>query len=234
MRYPAPLVEARLLRRYKRFLADVELPGGQIVVAHLANPGSMRTCWEDGAPGRLLHSADPKRKLPWSVEQIQVGGAWIVVNTARGNVVVGEALSAGRIPELAGYGKIERESAYESGGRCDWRLSSAAPPATAWVEVKTATMKDGPRAIFPDSVSERATRHLGELVARVEAGDRAVLLFCVGREDVESVAPADAYDPAYGRALRESARRGVEVLAWRVRITPEGLDLDRPLPVDLG
>ncbi len=231
MFYPRPLVEARLLRRYKRFLVDVELPGGEIVVAHLANPGSMKTCWEDGAAGRLLRSDDPRRKLPWSVEQIRIGGAWIIVNTARGNVVVGEALAAGRVPELVGYGTIDREPRYESGGRCDWRLRD--PGRTAWVEVKTATMRDGDRAIFPDSVSDRATRHLAELTARVEAGERAVLLFCVGREDVASVSPADGIDPVYGRALREAARRGVEILAWRCRVGVDGLDLDRPVPVVL-
>ena len=231
MRYPVPLVEARLIRRYKRFLCDVELPGGEIVVAHLANPGSMKTCLEDDAAVRLAYSDDPKRKLPWAVEQIRVGGTWIVVNTARPNAVVGEALTSGAIPELAGYPLVEREKPFVNAGRVDWLLSDG--DRKAYVEVKNATMREGDRAVFPDARSERALRHLDELRAVVRSGARGVLLFHVGRGDADAVAPADAIDPDYGDALRDAVKHGVEVLAYRCLVAADGLRLGERLPVVL-
>lgn len=231
MRYPVPLVQARLIRRYKRFLCDVELPGGEVVIAHLANPGSMKTCLEPDAAVRLALSADPKRKLPWGVEQIRVDGTWIVVNTARPNVVVGEALAAGAIPELAGYPLVEREKPFVDSGRVDWLLSDG--DRKAYVEVKNATMREGDRAVFPDTRSERALRHLDELRSVVRSGARGVLLFHVGRGDATAVAPADTIDPDYGRALRRAAGEGVEVLAYRCVVAADALRLGERLPVML-
>lgn len=228
MIYPRELVEARLIRRYKRFLCDVRLANGEVIVAHLANPGAMTSCLEDDALVRLLESDDPKRKLRFGVEQIRVGGTWIVVNTGRANAVVGEAIRAGAIAELVGYPVIEAERAYGEGSRVDFRLSGR---GTAWVEVKTATMRLGDRAVFPDARSERAMRHLGDLVGVVAAGDRGVLVFAVGRGDVSAVAPADTVDPVYGRTLRDAVARGVEVVAYRMEPSGGGLTLGEALPV---
>ncbi len=230
MQYPSPLCEGAVIRRYKRFLCDVVLPDGSETTAHIANPGSMLTCWEPGAPCRLLKSDDPKRKLPWSVEQIQMAGAWIVVNTGRPNAIVGEALLAGRIPSLSMYPTVRREVAYGTDSRVDFLLEG---DGCAFVEVKNATMKAGDRAIFPDSVSERATKHLRELMAVIDDRTRAVLLFHVGRTDVNAVAPADAIDPVYGRTLREAAAAGVELLAYRAVPGAEGVVLGGAVQVEL-
>lgn len=228
MKYPFPLVEARLLRRYKRFLCDVELPCGALVVAHLANPGSMKTCIAAGATCRVLDSANPKRKLRWSVEQIRVGDTWIMVNTARANAVIAEALAARQIPEVAGYDSIEREPRYPSGGRADFRLRFH--DRAAWVEVKSVTLKWGACAAFPDAKSERAARHLVELSRRIDASDRAAVLFFVGRSDTDRVSPAHHIDPAFGRAVLAAQARGVEILAYRCDVRADGLDLGERLP----
>lgn len=231
MIYPRELVEARLIRRYKRFLCDVRLVSGEVIVAHLANPGAMTSCLADDAPVRLLRSDDPKRKLAWGVEQIEVDGTWIVVNTGRANTVVGEALRAAQIPELVGYPIVEAERPYGAGSRVDFRLSGR---GVAWVEVKTATMRAGGRALFPDARSERAIRHLGDLAGVVAAGDRGILVFAVGRGDVSAVAPANRVDPEYGRVLRAAVAAGVEVVAYAMVPSPVGITLGDAVPVELN
>jgi sugar fermentation stimulation protein A len=231
MEYPQPLLEGVVLRRSKRFLCEVTVEGGTPFVAHLANPGSMRTCIAAFAPCRLLDTGDPKRKLPWSVEQIRMNGTWILVNTARPNVLVGEALAVGQIPELAGYREHVREQRYGAGSRIDWLLRG--DRGEAYVEVKNATMAVGERGLFPDSKSERATRHMEELARVSASGKRAVVLFVVSRGDVATVSPADHIDPAYGRALRTAVAAGVEVLAYRCDVGAERLALAERVPVAL-
>ena len=235
MRYPEPLVDAVLLRRYKRFLADVALPGGEEVTAWCPNPGSMKSLHTADEPAcRVAFVDDPKRKLKWTLEQIEVDGAWVMAHPGRANAVVGEALAAERVPELAGYDAITPEQRYGSRrSRIDFLLTGGAGP-DAYVEVKNVTLAEGRAGAFPDSVSARGTKHLRELMEVVEAGARGVLLFHVGRPDVDHVRPADAIDPEYGATLREAAAAGVEVLAYRCAITRETLRLADPLPVDLS
>ncbi len=228
--YPSPLVEGRTLRRYKRFLADVLLADGTEVTAHCANPGSMKTAWEDDAPCRLSVSDNPKRKLPYTLEQVQVDGTWVMVHPTHANRVVEAALEAGRLSEL-GEGTLRREVRYGSeGSRVDFLLEGE---RRTWIEVKHVTLRHQGHGMFPDSVSKRGTRHLRELIARVEAGDRAVLLFHVGRSDVEAVAPAAHIDPEYAQTLREALEAGVEVVAYRCEVGGEGLVLGASLPVVL-
>lgn len=227
--YPRPLVEAALVRRYKRFLAEVRLADGAVVTAHCPNPGRMTSCLAPEAPCRLLPSDDPRRRLAWTLEQVRVDGTWIGVNPQRANAVVAAGIAAGLVPSLAGLGPIAREVAPEPGTRFDLRLGPA-----CWVEVKQVTLRVEPgRGAFPDAVSERALRHLAALRARVEAGERAALLFAVARADVDVVEPADAVDPRYGVALRAAAAAGVELLAYRVEIRADGLCLAEPLAIDL-
>jgi sugar fermentation stimulation protein A len=231
--YSAPLVEARFLRRYKRFLVDIELEGGAVITAHCANTGSMRACLESGAPCRLSFHDNPKRKLQWSLEQIYVAGQWIMVNTAKPNHVVEAAIRADRIPELAGYTIIERERKVGQ-SRLDLRLSGPSAEApVAWVEVKNVTMRAEKIARFPDAVTKRGTKHLHELIEILGTGERAVLFFHVGTTGVVEVRPADAIDPEYGGALRRAARAGVEILAYACDMSEEGLWLTRRLPVVL-
>jgi sugar fermentation stimulation protein A len=232
--FDPPLVEGRLLRRYKRFLADVRV-GRDTVVAHCPNPGSMRTCADEG--GRVWLQRKPATKLGWSWELAEIGGpggTMVSVNTARGNQLVAAALAAGAIAELRGYDAVTREVAVGD-SRLDFHLARGPRNRDrAWVEVKTATMDGGDgAAAFPDAVTVRGARHLDELRALRRRGFRAVLLFVVPRTGVTSVRPADEIDPAYGVALRRAATAGVEILAYAIELSLAGLRLGTSLPVYL-
>lgn len=227
-------LEGRLVRRYKRFLADVLLPDGREITVHCPNPGRMLGTQEPGSPVRCSTHDDPRRKLRHTLEMIRVGEVWVGLHAARANDVARAALEAGVPAPLAGHARIEREVASPDGSRFDFRLSASSDPARApvcWVEVKSVTLCEEGRARFPDAVTERGRRHLEHLAARVRAGERACLLFVAQRADAESVAPADDVDPAYGRALREAARAGVELHALSTRVEPNGLTLAGALPV---
>lgn len=229
--FDPPLREGRLVRRYKRFLADIEL-GGEVVVAHCANPGSMRTCLEEG--GRVWVQPRTGGKLAWAWELAEVGGALVSINTARGNQLVAAALAAGALAELRDAGAVAREVGFGD-SRLDFCLSRGPRRRDqTWVEVKTATMDGGAgAAAFPDAVTSRGARHLDELVALRRRGARAALLFVVARAGVDRVRPADEVDPTYGAALRRAAAAGVELLAYAVELAPTGLGLGRRLPVVL-
>lgn len=232
MLFETPLIEGRLVRRYKRFLADVELPGGRVIVAHCPNPGSMRTCAPDRGRVWLSVHDHPRRKLPYTWELVEVDGAMVCVNTARANDVVAEAIESGVIAELAGYDEMRREVAWGAGSRIDFSLIRRGEQC--WVEVKSATMDGGDHvAAFPDSVTARGTRHLGDLMVAAKAGHRAVLLFCCNRSGTRAVRPADEIDPLYGYTLRRAADSGVEILAYASDIDPSGIRLRQRIPVEL-
>ncbi len=232
MEYAAPLLTGRLVRRYKRFFADVRLRGGQTVVAHCPNPGSMRTCAPDRARVWLSRAAGAKRKLAYTWELVEADGGMVVVNTARANAVVAEALARGTLPELAGYDQVQREVRYGRQSRVDFLLMRG--DERCYVEVKSVTMAAGAGvSTFPDSVTERGSRHLEELIRMVRRGHRAVLLFCVSRDPTDVVTPADDIDPVYGRTLRKAARAGVEVMAVRCSVTPSGIEVRDRAPVEL-
>lgn len=232
MRLP-PLVAGQLLGRRQRFLADVKLGDGETVVAHCANTGSMLGCREPGSRVWLSAAADPKRKLAWTWELVEAQPGVIVgIHTGRSNGLVEEAIAAGRIPALAGYAGLRREVRYGAeNSRIDLLLEDAGKPP-CFVEVKnvTAAVADGV-ALFPDAVSTRASKHLRELAAMVAAGNRAAIVFCCQRGDVHEVRPADAIDPAYGRALRAAIAAGVEAYALAGRVAPAEIVLDRMVPV---
>jgi sugar fermentation stimulation protein A len=227
-----PVREGRLLRRYKRFLADVELPGGEVVTAHCPNTGRLLGCQPEGARAVLRDSQDSGRKLRFTWQTVEIEGTWVNVDTGLPNAVVHEAILAGRIPELAGYEEVRREVRYGEGSRADLCLTRG--DETCWVEVKSTTLARGGVALFPDAVTARGLKHLRELSAAVHAGQRAVQLFFVSRADVRTFRPADDIDPAYGAGLRAAAAAGVEVLAYSARVEPDRLELLDPLPVDLS
>jgi sugar fermentation stimulation protein A len=235
MRYAEPPLEGRFLRRYKRFLADVELDGGEVVTAHCPNTGSLAGCLVAGAPAWLRDSGDPKRKLRYTFQAILAGDAWVNVDTGLPNRLVAEALQAGALRRLAGYRSVRREVRYGENSRIDVLLEDhpRRRGERCYVEVKNATMSAGRVALFPDAVTARGRKHLQELARVAASGDRAVQLFLVSRGDVTTFRPADDVDPAYGAALREAADRGVEVHAYRARVTALELAIDRPLRVDL-
>lgn len=233
MRFDPPLMPARLLRRYKRFLADVELPGGQRTTVHCPNTGAMLGCADPGMDIRLSRATNPARKYPLTWELVEaLPGVWVGIHTGRTNALVRAGLEDGTLQELQGYGRIQGEVTLGPGFRVDFQLSGHGRRPDCCLEVKnvTAAVQHGV-ALFPDAVSERASRHLRELMEQVMAGQRAMLCFCVQRDDVREVRPADAIDPTYGRTLREALAAGVEVIAYAARINPEEARLYRRVPV---
>jgi sugar fermentation stimulation protein A len=235
MRFPAPLVPATLVKRYKRFLADVMLPSGETVTVHCANPGAMTGLNVPGARVWLSTSAKPNRKLPHSWELIEVdlgGGAELVgINTAHPNPLAAEAIAAGAIPELAGYATIRREVKYGKASRVDFLLEAPGRPP-CYVEIKNVhLMRRAGLAEFPDAVTKRGARHLQELADMVAAGSRAVMLFLVQIGSARSFALARDIDPAYGRAYDAARAAGVEAIARRCRLTCDGIDVAEAVPI---
>lgn len=231
MKIPRPLVRGRLIKRYKRFLADVELEDGTTITAHTANPGSMLGLKAPGSEVLLTHHPHGKRKLPYSWDFVRVGRSWVGVNTGWPNRLVEEALEAEQLPELAGYGSWRREVAYGSRkSRIDLLGSD---PGRCYVEVKNVSLVEGRVAMFPDAVTERGRKHLLELADVAREGHRAVLCFVVQRRDAGAVSPADAIDPAYGETLREVLAVGVEAIAYQARFDLRGatIRLENSLPV---
>jgi sugar fermentation stimulation protein A len=232
-----PLTDGRIVRRYQRFLADVELADGSMVTAHCPNTGSMKGCWDAGAPVQLSRSDNPKRKLPWTLERVDMGGGWIGVNTSLVNAVMAEAIECGRIAPLAGYRRLRREVTLELPGhprsRLDIGLYDGEAP-DALVEVKNVTLLDGGCLRFPDAVSERGRKHLDLLLALHQGGRRAVMLYAMNRPEGECFAPARDIDPGYAQRLAEVAAAGVEVLAVRVRHRDQTVETGGLVPVDLS
>ena len=235
MQFTTPLEQGRLVRRYKRFLADVVTDAGEHLCIHCPNTGSMLNCMGEGARVWFQRNSDPKRKLPGTWELVETPqGRLACVNTARANRLVEEALLAGVIGELNGFTALKREVAYGiENSRVDFRLDYPAGPA--YVEVKSVTLgfADTAVAAFPDAVTDRGARHLRELAVLARQGVRAVQLYCVNLTGIEAVRPAGEIDPRYAAALRDAVEAGVEVLAYGVELSPEEIRLVRPLPVIL-
>ena len=230
MRFEPPLIRARLIRRYKRFLADVVFDDGTETTVHCPNTGAMLGCDGAGSAVWLSRSDNPKRKYPLTWEIVETeGGVNVGINTNRSNYLVREAIDAGTIVELAGYSTIQPEFTLATGrSRMDFFLSDGDGLRDCYLEVKnvTAAVQDG-IAVFPDAVSVRGTKHLRELIELVKSGSRAVLCFCVQRDDVGEVRPAEAIDPTYASTLRQAVAAGVELIAYRARVDPEGIALHR-------
>lgn len=218
MRFLTDLHKGRLLKRYKRFLADVELADGSIVTAHCPNTGSMESCFYENAAVWLSPSDNPSRKLAWTWEFTETPGGLIGINTARPNVVIAGAIAENKIPGLTGYSSLRREVKYGKNSRIDLLLESKGQPS-CYVEIKNTTLRRGDAILFPDAVTERGRKHLEELSQIVKTGQRAVMLFFVNRPDGLYFAPADDIDPEYGKALRSAANAGVEILAVRALST---------------
>ncbi|WP_165668765.1 DNA/RNA nuclease SfsA [Metapseudomonas otitidis] len=235
MRFDPPLEEGRLLRRYKRFLADIETAQGEQLTIHCPNTGSMLNCMSEGCRVWFSRSSDPRRKLPGTWELVETPqGRLACINTARANPLVEEALLAGRIPELAGFTALKREVAYGmENSRADFRLDY--PSAALYVEVKSVTLgfEGTPVAAFPDAVTTRGAKHLRELAHLAREGTRAVQLYCVNLSGIDAVRPAREIDPYYAQALADAQEAGVEVLAYGAELSPEGMVLTRRLNLQL-
>ena len=231
MRFPLPLRHATLLTRCKRFMSDHRLDDGTTVTAHVANPGAMTGLVEEGAETWLSPAVNPKRKLRYSWELVRAEDTLVGVNTGWPNRLAAEAIEAGAIPALAGYHRIRREVPYGVRSRIDFLLEAPGRPP-CHVEVKNVHLKRGAFAAFPDSVTVRGTKHLRELTTVAESGARAVMLYIVQREDCFRFALAADIDPAYAAAYAHARARGVEALAYACRLSPAGIAVDCPLPID--
>ena len=226
-----PLTRGRLVRRYKRFLVDVVLDDGRTVTAHCPNSGRMTACCLPGQPVYLSFHDNPKRKLNYTWEMIEMPTSLVGVNTLVPNRLVAAAIQAGGLPDFEIYDRVQREVRVNARSRLDLLLT-ANGAVDCYIEIKNCTLVTSGCARFPDAPTDRGRKHLHELAALHEEGRRAVLFFLVQRCDADRFAPADDIDPAYGRQLRKVARDGVEVLAWDVKMDLNGISLGRPLPLE--
>lgn len=232
MKLAEPLIPGRLLRRYKRFLADVVLEDDSTVTVHCPNSGSMMGLLGAGNPVLLSRSANARRKLPYTWELVRVERTWVGVNTLIPNRLVDEALRQGSIRELSRYSGIKREAVWAAGRRLDFRLHEG--EEVCFLEVKNVTLAEGEVALFPDAKTERGLKHLHALMAVVRSGYRAAMLFVVNREDCTRFMPAAEIDPDYSAALREAHTAGVEILTYRSVIRPPRVELGPALPFALA
>lgn len=229
MEFDQKLIAGRWVKRYKRFLLDVELECGECVTAHCANPGSMLGCGAPGARVMLSHRPAPHRKLHYSLELVRAGRVWAGVNTALTNRIASEAIAQGLVPGLRGFADIRPEVAYGN-SRFDFLLDDP-NRGRMWVEVKNVTMAENGVALFPDAVTARGARHVRELAHAVSIGQKATVLFIVQRADVDAFAPAERIDPDFAAALREAARAGVAVQACACSVSPQRIRCTRRLPI---
>jgi sugar fermentation stimulation protein A len=235
MRFQKPLIPAKLLRRYKRFLADVELASGEQLTVHVANPGAMTGLAEPGASVWLSRSDNPTRKLAhsWELVEVDLGGGieLVGVNTAYPNLIIAEAIAEGQISELRGYAGIRREVRYGRNSRVDFLLEAPDRPA-CYVEVKNVhLMRRAGLAEFPDAVTARGAKHLDELAAVVAAGSRAVMLYLVQIPSATSFTLARDIDPTYAAAFERARSAGVEAVAYRCTVAQDAITVSGPVPI---
>lgn len=223
------LIPGKLMRRYKRFLADVRLEDGSTVTAHCANSGRMTACCEPGRPVHLSRNEAPGRKLRYTWELIEMPTSLVGVNTLVPNRLVTESIRRGRIEELFGYASVRREAAVGEGSRMDILLSDPTR-GRCYVEVKNCTLVEDGVAVFPDAVTARGLKHLVEMRRLVAEGTRCVMFYLIQRMDARLFMPADALDPEYGRGVRQAVREGVEILVFDVEITLRRIRLNRRIP----
>ncbi len=232
MQFSPPLEQGKLLKRYKRFLADVQLADGSEITIHCPNTGSMKNCLFPGETVWFSRSDNPKRKYPCTWEIMQTPDNELIgINTGRANALAEEAIHTGVIPELAGYAKLSREVRYgEENSRIDILLTDK-DKADCYIEIKSCTLKEDDCGYFPDAVTTRGQKHLRELMQMVAQGKRAVLLFIVQHTGIYKVAPAAHIDPAYAELFKQAVEAGVEVLAYRVDLTKSCSEIRFPCDV---
>lgn len=230
MKFETPLIQGKLIRRYKRFLADVELEDGSIVIAHCTNSGSMKSCIEEGAPVYLTPVNDPKRKTKFTWEMIFINDGWIGINTMVPNVLAFEAIRDGKIEKLKGYTEVKREVTF---GDSRFDIFAENKEEKCFVEVKNVTMKAGDFALFPDAVTTRGKKHLDTLIEVKKQGIRAAMLYVIQRMDVEKFGPAKEIDPDYAATLKKAYAAGVEIIPVQAKVTPGEIKIVKELPFEI-
>ena len=228
MLLPNELLQGVLLRRYKRFLADIRVDDGTVITVHCPNSGSMLGCSDPGSLVVLSRSENPARKYPWSLEMVRRQDFWIGVHTGRTNLLVREGLEQGQIDAFGTIEAIRQEVCVPGGSRLDFLLETASGPL--YLEVKHCSLAQNGVGMFPDAVTARGARHMQELGDLAAAGTQAAVLFCVQRADAACCTVADHIDAAYGQAVRDAAARGVRFLAWQAEVLPQSLQMTRQLP----
>lgn len=226
------LIPGILVKRYKRFMADVKLADGEVVTAHCPNSGSMRECCEPGRPVHLSFHNNPKRKLKYTWELIEMPTSIVGINTLIPNRLVAESIEAGLVSDLNGYDNIAREVKTSDNTRLDILLSSE-DGNRCYVEIKNCTLVKEGVACFPDAVTSRGLKHLVELSSLVSKGFRCVIFYVIQRMDAKVFQPADHIDPAYGRELRQVLKHGVEILVYDTRIDLKTIRLNQKIPYNL-
>ena len=230
MKFPDPLIRGTLIKRYKRFMADIELADGTVVVAHCANSGSMLSVQDPGSEVWISPARNPDRKLKFTWELIRIGEAWVGINTSHPNAIVFDAISDGTIAELQGYESQRREVKYGKNSRIDILLENP-DGAKCYVEIKNVTMKRNldraEPAEFPDGVTARGAKHLVELTDMVADGHRAVMLYLVQRDDCDAFNLARDIDPEYGAAYDKAVAAGVEVLGYTCKLSEKEIVVTR-------
>lgn len=227
MHFETQLVHGRLIKRYKRFLADIILDDGQIITAHCTNSGTMKSCLEENAEVYLSPTNNPKRKTKFTWEMIKINGDWVGINTANPNKIAFEAIRDQKIEGLKGYTKVKREVKF---GDSRFDVFAENDHEKCFVEVKNVSMKSGNYALFPDAVTTRGQKHLRTLMEVKRSGIRAVMLYLIQRSDVTVFAPATEIDPAYAKTLKEAVNAGVEVFPLLAKVSPQKIELVKPLP----
>lgn len=226
------LTRGTLVKRYKRFMADVELASGEVVTAHCPNSGSMKTCSRPGRPVYLSYHDNPKRKLKYTWEMIDMPTSLVGVNTQVPNRLIFKSLKGNGIAELKGYQRVAREVNVPGNARLDILLSN--PDETrCYVEIKNCTLVENGVASFPDAVTTRGLKHLVEMQKLAASGSRCVIFFLVQRMDADVFEPADRIDPSYGVELRRALENGVETLVYDVRLDIDGIALNKRIPCRL-
>jgi sugar fermentation stimulation protein A len=232
MQFSSPLLSGTLIKRYNRFLADIRLDNGDIITAHCPNSGAMLGVKDPGIKVWVSPATNPHRKLAYTWEMVEIDGEFIGVNTSHPNHLAEEAIRRGFIHSLTAYSNLRREVKYGKNSRIDILLSSLHKPY-CYVEVKNVHWKEKETALFPDSVTERGTKHLHELIEISKTGARAVMLYIIQRSTVSSFSFAASIDPIYAAAAREALSKGVEAYAYTCLLSPQGITLNQEVPVIL-
>ena len=230
MKFKYKLIGGKLIKRYKRFLADIELEDGSVIVAHCTNSGSMKTCIEEGAQVFLSQASDPKRKTKFTWEMIYINNGWIGVNTMIPNLIVYDAISNNDIDRLTGYTTVRREVKF---GDSRFDIYCENENEKCFVEVKNVTMKVGNAALFPDAVTTRGRKHLETLIEVKKQGMRAIMLYVIQRMDVETFGPSEDIDPEYAKSLRKAIKYGVEVIAVQAKVSPDGIEINEQMIIEI-
>lgn len=230
MEFSTPLVHGRLIKRYKRFLADVKLDNGKIVTAHCTNSGSMKSCLEENAEVYLSSVNNPKRKTQFTWEMIKINESWVGINTNNPNQLAFDAISQGHIDKIRGYTDVTREVKF---GDSRFDVMAKNSFETCFVEVKNVTLKEGKYALFPDAVTTRGKKHLETLMKVKQQGMRAVMLYIIQRTDVEIFAPAKDIDPDYAKTLKKAYENGVEIIPLQAKVSPQNIEIVGELPFEI-